>query len=154
MEDVNLKAMCTIRDSLKVNVGYSDHTLGTEVAVAAVALGATLIEKHLTLDRNMLGPDHKASLEPEEFSVMVRLIRNIEKSLGNGIKKPSQSEIKNRVIARKSLVALKPIKNGEVFTTENITVKRPGDGISPMLWNKILGQVAKRDFTKDELISL
>ena len=154
MEDVNLKAMCTIRDSLKVNVGYSDHTLGTEVAVAAVALGATLIEKHLTLDRNMLGPDHKASLEPEEFSVMVRSIRNIEKSLGNGIKKPSQSEIKNRVIARKSLVALKPIKNGEVFTTENITVKRPGNGISPMFWDKIIGKVAIRNFKTDELIEL
>jgi N,N'-diacetyllegionaminate synthase len=154
MIDVNLKAMCTIRDTLGVNIGYSDHTLGVEVAIAAVALGATVIEKHFTLDRNMLGPDHKASLEPEELALMIRSIRNIEQSLGENVKRPSPSELKNKTIARKSLVARIPIKNGEIFTKENITTKRPGDGVSPMLWDKIVGQVAKRDFATDELISL
>ncbi len=154
MYDVNLRAMCTIRDALGVAVGYSDHTPGIEVPVAAVALGATVIEKHLTLDRNLPGPDHKASLEPDEFAAMVRSIRNIEQSMGDGIKRPSSSEAKNKPIARKSLVAAKPIRAGDQFTAENITAKRPASGISPMRWDEVIGRVAKRDFAADELISL
>ena len=154
MVDVNLKAMCTIRDTLGVAVGYSDHTLGTEVAIAAVALGATVIEKHFTLDRNLSGPDHKASLEPKELLSMVRSIRNIQKSLGNGIKQISTSEAKNKSVVRKSLVAAKIIHAGEVFTSENITAKRPGTGISPMLWNEVIGQIANKDFAEDEIIKL
>ncbi|MFJ1490664.1 N-acetylneuraminate synthase [Capnocytophaga canis] len=155
MEDVNLKAMLHIQHELGVKVGYSDHTLGIEVPVAAVALGATVIEKHFTLDKNLPGPDHKASLEPEELKVMVEAIRNIEKAVaGSGVKELSASETKNKAIARKSIVAIKDIKRGEVFTEGNITVKRPGTGISPMKWNEILGQVAVRDFQEDELIEL
>jgi N,N'-diacetyllegionaminate synthase len=154
MQDVNLRAMTTIRDAFGVAVGYSDHTLGTEVPIAAVALGATVIEKHLTLDRTLPGPDHRASLEPEEFAAMVRAIRNIEQALGDGIKRPSPSEIKNRPIARKSLVAAMPIQAGEVFTPENVTAKRPGTGISPMAWDEVMGRVAGRDFAADELIVL
>jgi N,N'-diacetyllegionaminate synthase len=154
MAEVNLRAMCAIRDMFGVAVGYSDHTLGFEVAIAAVALGANVIEKHFTLDRNLSGPDHKASLEPKELVDMVRCIRNIEKALGDSIKQPSKSELKNKLIIRKSLVASKIIRAGEIFTDENITAKRPGTGISPMLWDKIIGQVASRDFAVDELIEL
>jgi N,N'-diacetyllegionaminate synthase len=154
MQDVNLRAMCSIRDAFGVAVGYSDHTAGIEVPIAAVALGASVIEKHLTLDRNLPGPDHKASLEPDEFAAMVRTIRNIEQAMGDGIKRPSPSEAKNKPIARKSLVATKPIRAGEQFTAENVTVKRPGTGISPMRWYEVLDRVAARDFAADELISL
>jgi N,N'-diacetyllegionaminate synthase len=153
-EDVNLLAMLTIKEALKVKVGYSDHTLGIEVPIAAVALGASVIEKHFTLDKNMEGPDHKASLEPHELKVMIDAIRNIEKSLGNGIKKPSKSELKNKDIARKSIVAKREIKKGEIFTEDNITVKRPGNGISPMRWYEVLGKVALKDYKEDELIEI
>jgi N,N'-diacetyllegionaminate synthase len=154
MRDVNLRAMLTIRDAFKVGVGYSDHTLGIDVPIAAVALGAIVIEKHLTLDRNLPGPDHKASLEPDEFAAMVRAIRNIEQALGDGIKRPSQSEAKNRPIARKSLVAVRPIRAGQPFTPDNVTAKRPGSGITPMRWDEVMGRVAGRDFAADELIEL
>ena len=154
MQDVNLRAMCSIRDAFGVAVGYSDHTAGIEVPIAAVALGATVIEKHLTLDRNLPGPDHKASLEPYEFAAMVRAIRNIEQAMGDGIKRPSPSEAKNKPIARKSLVAAMPIHAGEQFTAENVTAKRPGTGISPMRWDEVIGRVAGRDFAADELITL
>lgn len=151
---VNLKAMLTIRDRLKVTVGYSDHTLGIEIPIAAVALGARIIEKHFTLNKGMQGPDHKASLQPHEFSLMISGIRNIEKALGNGIKRPADSEKKNICAARKSIVVAKPVRKGEVFTEENITVKRPGLGISPMRWNKIVGMSAKKDFLEDELVEI
>lgn len=154
MQDVNLHAMCTIHNAFGVAVGYSDHTPGIEVPIAAVALGATVIEKHLTLDRNLPGPDHKASLEPDEFARMVRSIRNIEQAMGDGIKRPSSSEAKNKPITRKSLVASKPIRVGEQFTAENMTAKRPANGISPMRWDEVIGRVAKRDFAIDDLISL
>jgi N,N'-diacetyllegionaminate synthase len=154
MQDVNLRAMCSIRDAFGVDVGYSDHTAGIEVPIAVVALGATVIEKHLTLDRNSPGPDHKASLEPDEFAAMVRAIRNIEQATGDGIKRPSPSEAKNKPIARKSLVAAKPICAGERFTAENVTAKRPGTGMSPMRWDEVIGRVAGRDFAADELITL
>lgn len=153
-EDVNLLAMLTIKEAFKVKVGYSDHTLGIEVPIAAVALGASVIEKHFTLDKNMEGPDHKASLEPHELKAMIDAIRNIEKSLGDGIKKPSKSELKNKDIARKSIVAKREIKKGEIFTEDNITVKRPGNGISPMRWYEVLGKVALKDYKEDELIEL
>ena len=154
MEDVNLRAMLAIRDAFGVKIGYSDHTLGTEVSVAAVAMGATVIEKHFTLDRNLHGPDHKASLEPKELKTMVQAIRNIKKALGNGIKRPSPSETKNKAIVRKSLVANTTIRSGERFTKANLAVKRPGTGISPMLWDEVLGRNAIRDFKPDELIEL
>lgn len=155
MADVNLKAMLHIQQELGVNVGYSDHTLGIEVPIAAVALGATVIEKHFTLDRTLPGPDHKASLEPAELKAMVQSIRNIEKAIsGSGVKEPSPSEIKNKAIARKSLVAAVPIAKGEVFTENNITAKRPGTGVSPMHWEEVLGKTAIRDFTEDELLEL
>ena len=153
-EDVNLTAMKTMREAFSTEVGYSDHTKGIEVPIAAVALGATIIEKHFTLDRNMEGPDHKASLEPQELKQMVCSIRNIEKAIGTGDKTPSASEKKNITIARKSIVAKKEIKAGEIFTVENITVKRPGTGISPMRWNEVLGTTALRDFNEDEKIEL
>lgn len=153
-EDVNLRAMQTMRDQFEVEVGYSDHTSGIEVPIAAVALGATVIEKHFTLDRNMEGPDHKASLEPDELAAMVASIRNIEKALGSVDKTPSSSEIKNKAVARKSIVAKSDIKAGEKFTEENIIVKRPGTGISPMKWYDILGNYAIRDFHEDELIEI
>jgi N,N'-diacetyllegionaminate synthase len=152
LEDVNLKAMLTIGRAFGVAVGYSDHTPGIEVAVAAVALGAVVLEKHFTLGRNLPGPDHKASLEPDEFKGMVAAIRNIEKALGDGFKRPSPSEVKNKSIARKSLVATQPIKTGELFSTDNITAKRPGTGISPMRWDEVLGQAAQKDYEKDDLI--
>lgn len=153
-EDVNLKAMETLREAFGVEVGYSDHTKGIEIPVAAVAMGATIIEKHFTLDRNMDGPDHKASLEPDELCAMVTAIRHVEKALGTGAKEPAASEIKNINVARKSIVALKGIKKGEKFSVDNITTKRPGSGISPMRWNEVLGQCAKRNFREDELIEL
>jgi N,N'-diacetyllegionaminate synthase len=152
-EDVNLRAMVTIRNAFPwIAVGYSDHTLGIEVSLAAVALGAKVIEKHFTLDRNLPGPDHRASLEPNELTAMISGIRNIEKSLGTGIKKPSPSELKNKPVARKSIVAAAPIKEGETFTEINITVKRPGTGMSPMRWNEIIGRKATKPYRKDELI--
>ena len=154
-EDVNLKAMDALRNEFGVEVGYSDHTKGIEVPIAAVALGATVIEKHFTLDRNMEGPDHKASLEPDELKAMVSAIRNIEKAVGgDGTKHISESERKNIAIARKSIVAACDIKAGEVFTEQNLTVKRPGNGISPMRWEEVLGKVAKRDFSEDDLIEI
>lgn len=154
LEDVNLLAMLTIKEAFKVKVGYSDHTLGIEIPIAAVALGATMIEKHFTLDKNMQGPDHMASLEPDELKAMVKAVRNTENALGNGIKKPSKSEIKNKPIARKSIVAARNIKRGETFTVENITVKRPGTGINPMEWDSVINRKAKRDFEADELIEV
>ncbi|MFH1428299.1 MAG: N-acetylneuraminate synthase [Candidatus Margulisiibacteriota bacterium] len=154
MEDVNLNAMLTIQSELDVTVGYSDHTLGIEVPVAAAAMGAAVIEKHFTLDKNMPGPDHKASLEPDELKAMVSAIRNIEIALGSVDKIPSPSELKNRDIVRKSIVAASNISEGEQFTEENITVKRPGTGISPMEWDNVLGQKAKRAYNKDELIEM
>ncbi|PNE25372.1 N-acetylneuraminate synthase [Tannerella sp. oral taxon 808] len=154
MRDVHLHAMKTIADQLGVKVGYSDHTLGIEISIAAVALGACVIEKHFTLDREMDGPDHKASLEPKELAQMVSAIRNVEKALGGTEKKISASEEKNRCIVRKSIVAACDIKKGDVFTEENLTVKRPGDGISPMLWEHVLGKKAKQDFATDDLIVL
>lgn len=153
-EDVNLRAMESIAREFNVQVGYSDHTAGIEVPVAAVALGAVLIEKHFTIDRGMEGPDHKASLEPRELKQMIQSIRNIEKALGVAEKQPSPSETKNKSIARKSIVAACRIRKGEKFTEENLTVKRPGTGISPMRWNELMGKAAARDFNEDELIDL
>ena len=154
MRDVNLRAMSSLRDALGVAVGYSDHTAGFEVAVAAVALGATVIEKHFTLDRNLPGPDHQASLEPAELIQMVAAIRNIEQSLGDGIKRPTPSELKNRPVVRKAIVAARAIRAGERFTDGNLTVKRPGTGLSPMLWDEVLLRNAVRDFRIDDLIEL
>lgn len=153
-EDVNLRAMQALRDAFGCEVGYSDHTRGIEAPIAAVALGAGIIEKHFTLDRNMEGPDHKASLEPDELAAMVRSIRHVESALGTGIKTPSPSERKNIAVARKSIVAGRPIRRGEILTADNLTVKRPGSGISPMRWNAVLGTRAVRDFEEDELIEL
>jgi N,N'-diacetyllegionaminate synthase len=150
--DVNLKAMQTIRDAFKVKTGCSDHTLGIEVPIAAVAMGACVIEKHITLDKTMDGPDHRASLEPHELKSMIQSIRNIEVALGNGIKEPSPSEIKNKPIARKSIVSATDINKGDLFTENNITIKRPGTGISPMRWNEIIGSLAQKDYNEDELI--
>lgn len=152
--DVNLRAMLTIREKFGVRVGYSDHTPGIEIPIAAVAMGAEIIEKHFTLDRNMEGPDHKASLEPSELAAMVKTIRNVEAALGDGEKKVSPSERENIAVARKSIVAKESIKKGEVLTVENITTKRPGTGINPMCWNEILGSKAIRDFGRDELIEI
>lgn len=154
MEDVNLRAMVNLGTTFGVEVGYSDHTPGIEVPIAAVALGARVIEKHFTLDRNLPGPDHKASLEPHELKAMIDAIRNIEKAMGDGIKRPTPSELKNKPIARKSIVATQPINTGEAFTTRNLGVKRPGTGISPMLWDEVIGKPAKRSFAIDELIEL
>jgi N,N'-diacetyllegionaminate synthase len=151
-QDVNLRAMATLSKRFGVSVGYSDHTLGIEVPIAAVALGACVIEKHFTLDKTMKGPDHKASLEPGELAAMVKAIRNIQLSLGDGVKQPSASERKNMPIARKSIVAGRDIAQGERFTVDNITVKRPGDGLSPMRWDEILDSIAARSYKKDEKI--
>lgn len=151
-EDVNLQAMKTMKKAFGVSVGYSDHTVGIEVPVAAVAMGATVIEKHFTLDKNMEGPDHKASLEPDELRQMVTSIRNIEKAMGSDVKQPSPSEKKNINIARKSIVAKRAIQKGEILTEENLYIKRPGDGISPMRWYEIIGTKAVKDFVEDELI--
>ena len=154
-EDVNLRAMITLKDEFMVEVGYSDHTKGIEVPIAAVALGATVIEKHFTLNRNMEGPDHKASLEPDELKAMVSAIRNIQKAVGgDGTKHISVSERKNIAIARKSIVASCPIKKGELLTEQNLTVKRPGTGISPMRWEEVVGTKAIRDFNEEELIQV
>jgi len=154
MGDVNLQAMVTMRDAFGTEVGYSDHTLGYEVAVAAVALGAVVIEKHLTLDRESAGPDHAASLEPEEFAGMVYAIRNIEMALGDGIKRPQSSEFANMAVVRKSLVSSKRIQEGELFTSMNISAKRPGSGLSPMLWDEVIGQKATREYAPNEMIEL
>ena len=154
MAEVNLRAMQSIHAAFGVAVGYSAHTPGIEVAIAAVAMGACVIEKHFTLDRNLPGPDHKASLEPEELTAMVAAIRNIEIALGDGIKRLTPSEAKNKPVARKSLVASQAIKAGEIFSAQNITTKRPGAGISPMRWDEVMGRAATRDFAPDELIEL
>ncbi len=154
MEDVNLLAMRDLEEQFALPVGFSDHTLGIEADIAAAALGACVIEKHFTLDKTLEGPDHQASLEPDELEAMVRAIRNIEKALGTSEKHVTPSEAKNRPIARKSIVAKRAIKKGEVFTAENLTTKRPGDGISPMRWYDVLGKEASRDFAEDEKISL
>jgi N,N'-diacetyllegionaminate synthase len=154
MQDVNLMAMPAMQKQFSVKVGYSDHTLGIEVPIAAVVLGATIIEKHFTLDRKMPGPDHAASLEPGELTAMVKAIRNIENALGDAIKKPSASEIKNKSVARKSIVASQKIQESEIFSENNLTVKRPGNGISPMRWDEVIGKSAIRDFEEDELIVL
>lgn len=153
-EDVNLRAMLSLRDEFKVRIGYSDHTKGIEVPIAAVALGATIIEKHFTLDQNMEGPDHKASLEPRELKLMISAIRNIEKALGDGCKLPSRSEKENILIAKKSIVAKRAISKGEVLSEENITIKRPANGLSPMKWFDVLGTTAICNFEEDEPIKL
>lgn len=152
--DTNLLAMCAIRDAFKIAVGYSDHTCGWEIPVAAVALGAHVIEKHFTLDRNMPGPDHHASLEPHELQAMVQAIRHVEQALGDGIKQPTETELKNRTIVRKSIVAAQSIRRGEFFTEENVTTKRPGTGLSPMMWDSVIGKTADKNFGQDEVISL
>lgn len=154
MAEVNLRAMQGIHTAFGAAVGYSDHTQGIEVSIAAVAMGAAVIEKHFTLDRNLPGPDHQASLEPEGLNAMVKAIRNIEVALGDGIKRLTPSEVSNKSIVRKSLIASRDIKAGELFTAENITTKRPGTGISPMRWDEVLGKSAKRDFLSDELLEL
>lgn len=154
MQDVNLRAMLAIHEAFGVAVGYSDHTLGIEIPIAAAALGAAIIEKHFTLDRTQSGPDHQASLEPQELTAMVSAIRNIEAAMGDGIKRPSASELKNIPIARRSLVAARAISCGETFSTANVTTKRPGIGISPMRWDEVMGRTAPHDFDIDELIEL
>lgn len=151
-DEINLRAMATMREKFGLEVGYSDHTQGIEIPVAAVAMGANVIEKHFTLDRNMEGPDHKASLEPDELKLMVSYIRNVETALGNGVKEPTKSEIPNIEIARKSIVAAASIKKGDILTDQNLTAKRPAGGISPMEWELIVGTMAKHDFTEDEPI--
>ena len=152
MEDVNLKAMITLKNAFGLEVGYSDHTLGIEVDIAAVAMGAKIIEKHFTLDKSLPGPDHKASLEPDELAAMVGAIRNIELAFGDGLKHFSKSESENIKIARKSIVAKRDIKKGEIFSEQNICVKRPGDGINPMRWDEVIGQISQKDYKRDELI--
>ena len=152
MEDVNLSAMHTIKNKFDVAVGYSDHTLGIEIGIAAAALGASIIEKHFTLDKKMDGPDHKASLEPNELRSMIHAIRNIEKAMGDGVKILTKSEKPNISIARKSIVAKTAIKKGDIFSEKNLTTKRPGTGISPMKWYSIIGKVAKRDYNLDDLL--
>lgn len=154
IEDVNLRAMQTLAEHFGTKTGYSDHTEGIEVPVAAAAMGASVIEKHFTLDRTMEGPDHKASLEPEELTAMVRAIRKVETALGSGEKQVTKREVVNRKAARKSIVAARDILAGEIFTEENLTVKRPGDGLSPMKWEEVLGKKAVRDFKKEERIAL
>ena len=154
MRDVNLNAMQALRKRFGLDVGYSDHTAGIEVAIAAVALGAVVIEKHFTLDKTMLGPDHLASIEPHELKKMVECIRNIELALGCEVKSPSPSETKNMSVARKSIVARRYIQKGEVLTSENLTVKRPGNGISPMKWYEVIGKKAETDYSQDEPITL
>lgn len=154
IKDVNLRAMETLRERFDCRVGYSDHTPGIEIPIAAAAMGASVIEKHFTLDRNMIGPDHRASLEPEELKAMIEAVRKVELSLGDGVKIPSESERKNINIARKSIVARCRIEEGEILSMENITTKRPGNGISPMKWNQVMGTRAIRRFEEDELIEL
>jgi N,N'-diacetyllegionaminate synthase len=154
IDDVNLRAMLTLRDAFGVAIGYSDHTLGIEVPIAAVAMGATVIEKHFTLDSTLPGPDHRASLEPDQLKAMVAAIRNVEQALGDGLKVPRPVEEKNKQVARKSLVAASPISAGEIFSATNLAVKRPGTGLSPMRWDEVVGKRAVRDFAQDELIEL
>ena len=154
MEDVNLRAMLTLKKQFGMPIGYSDHTNGIEIPIAAVAMGATIVEKHFTLDKNMTGPDHKASLEPFELKSMIECIRNIEKALGTDEKKVADSEKENIGIMRKSIVARKAIKKGDIFSEDNITVKRPGTGISSMRWNEVLGKVSNRDYDMDDMIQL
>jgi len=154
IEDVNLNAIKTMKLAFGLPIGYSDHTMGIEIPVAAVAIGARVIEKHFTIDRNLPGPDHKASLEPNELEMMIRAIRNVEKALGSGIKRPVSCEYDMRIIARKSLVAKRNIRENDIFTAENVTVKRPGAGICPSVWNTIIGRKAVRDFKEDELIEI
>ena len=154
MEAVNLRAMDTLKQTRCGAVGYSDHTCGIEVPVAATAMGAKVIEKHFTLDKTLPGPDHRASLEPAELKAMVTAIRNIEKALGSGEKVVAEAERPNIEVARKSIIAACPISKGDIFTEENLTVKRPGNGISPMLWDTVIGKKASRDFLPDELIAL
>ncbi len=152
MGEVNLRAMATIAQAFEVKIGYSDHTKGIEIPIAAAAMGATVIEKHFTLDSSMQGPDHKASLEPQELIAMVKAVRNVEKALGDGIKKASRSEIKNIAVARKSIVASRAIRKGEILSAENLSVKRPGNGISPMRWDEIVGTPACKDYHEDEML--
>lgn len=154
MNDVNLRAMCSMREVFAVSVGYSDHTCGIEVPIAAVALGASVIEKHFTIDRTLPGPDHKASLEPAELKAMVTAIRNIERAMGDGVKRLTDVERRNRVVARKSIVAASPIQKGDLLSNTNLTVKRPGNGLSPMLWDTVVGKAAPRAFAIDEAIEL
>jgi N,N'-diacetyllegionaminate synthase len=154
MSDVNLAAMATLRSEFGVPVGYSDHTVGIEIPIAAAAMGATVIEKHFTLDKTMSGPDHKASLEPTELKAMVQAIRNVDKAIGSGCKCVTDSERKNVAVARKSIVAATRISKGDMLTTANLTVKRPGTGISPMRWDEVIGTCATRDYSADELIEL
>jgi sialic acid synthase SpsE len=153
MDEVNLNAMVSIGKEFGVSMGYSDHTEGIEVSMAAVALGAVVIEKHFTLDRNLPGPDHKASLEPSELTALVEGIRNIEVAMGDGIKRPMKSELANLNAARKSLVAGQSIRKGDLFSVENVTVKRPGSGISPMEWDSIIGTVSDKNYEVDDLIT-
>ena len=154
MNEVNLKAILSMKKKFKTKVGLSDHTLGSEVAIAAVALGAEVIEKHITLNKKMLGPDHKASLNPKELSYLVRSVRNIEKALGDGVKRPTKSEKKNIPIVRKYIVASKEIKKGDKFSNNNITIKRSGKGLEPYFIPKVLGKISKKNFEKDEIIKL
>ena len=154
IEEVNLRAMETLKEKFKCEVGYSDHTAGIDVSVAAVAMGAKVIEKHFTLDCSMEGPDHKASLEPGDLQRMISAIRQVEVAMGDGTKVPSKTEINNKSVARKSIVAKKNIRHGELFTEENLTTKRPGNGISPMRWKEVLGTFANKDYREDELIEL
>jgi N,N'-diacetyllegionaminate synthase len=154
IDEVNIRAMQTIKENFGLNVGYSDHTQGIEISIAAVALGASIIEKHFTLDRSMEGPDHKSSLEPYELKAMIKAIRNVEQALGDGFKGPTDSEKKNLAIARKSIVALQNIQKGELFSEQNLAIKRPGTGISPMRWREVMGKRAIRNFLIDELIEL
>ena len=153
-DEVNLRAMLTLRDALKCQVGYSDHTMGTEIPVAAVAMGAEIIEKHFTLDRNMEGPDHKASLEPQELKLMVQQIRHIESALGDGIKRPNKSEAENAKVVQKSILAKRAIKKGELLSADNLTVKRAGAGISSVHWDVVVGTQAQYDFNIDEPIRI
>jgi N,N'-diacetyllegionaminate synthase len=152
MNEVNLRAMSSIRYTLGVAVGYSDHTEGIEVSIAAAALGASVIEKHFTIDRSLPGPDHKASLEPNELNAMVKAIRNVEVALGSDIKEPSISELKNMRIVRKSILASRKIEAGEILSASNLVIKRPGDGVSPMNWDNLIGQIASRKYLPDEKI--
>jgi sialic acid synthase SpsE len=154
MDEVNLRAMITLARAFKVSVGYSDHTPGIEIPMAAAALGAKVIEKHFTLDRELPGPDHKASLEPGELKAMVSGIRNISAALGDGVKRPTRSEVKNMAVARKSIVAKKAIRKGETFSEANLTCKRPGTGLSPMRWDELIGKPSPADFAEDQAVSL
>jgi N,N'-diacetyllegionaminate synthase len=153
MHEVNLNAMLAVGKNFGVKFGYSDHTVGIEISIAAVALGATVIEKHFTLDRNLPGPDHKASLEPQELDLLVKGIRNIEVAMGDGVKRPTESEMANGIVARKSLVANRDIQKGELFSAENLVAKRPGSGLSPMEWDSLIGTKAAKDFFEDDLIT-